>query len=69
MTDIITIPYIEGDGAGDDIWHASKEVLEESVQKAYNAEKKIEWIPLLAGEKALAKKGELLPGKNGCFPL
>lgn len=64
MTDIITIPYIEGDGAGEDIWNASKEVLEESVQKAYNAGIKIEWIPLLAGEKALAKKGELLPDET-----
>lgn len=64
MTDIITIPCIEGDGAGEDIWHASKEVLEESIQKAYNAEKKIEWIPLLAGEKALARKNELLPDET-----
>ena len=61
MTDIVTIPYIEGDGAGDDIWHASKEVLEESVQKAYGGKKRIKWISLLAGEKALAKTGELLP--------
>lgn len=61
MKDIITIPYIEGDGAGEDIWNASREVLEESVLKAYNLEKKIEWIPLLAGEKALAKTGNLLP--------
>jgi len=61
LKDIITIPYIEGDGAGEDIWNASREVLEESVLKAYNLEKKIEWIPLLAGEKALAKTGNLLP--------
>ena len=61
MIESITIPYIEGDGAGEDIWHASKEVLEETVQKAYNGEKRIEWITLLAGEKALEKKGDLLP--------
>lgn len=61
MIDIVTIPYIEGDGAGEDIWYASKEVLEESVWKAYNGEKRIEWVPLLAGEKALARQGELLP--------
>ncbi len=61
MSDIITIPYIEGDGAGEDIWHASKEALEESVLKAYKGEKKIQWIPLLAGEKALERKGDLLP--------
>jgi isocitrate dehydrogenase len=61
LSDIITIPYIEGDGAGEDIWHASKEALEESVLKAYKGEKKIQWIPLLAGEKALERKGDLLP--------
>jgi isocitrate dehydrogenase len=61
LSDIITIPYIEGDGAGEDIWHASKEVLEESVLKAYKGEKKIQWISLLAGEKALERKGDLLP--------
>lgn len=61
MSDIITIPYIEGDGAGEDIWHASKAALEESVLKAYKGEKKIQWISLLAGEKALERKGDLLP--------
>lgn len=61
MSDIITIPYIEGDGVGEDIWHASREALEESVLKAYKGEKKIQWISLLAGEKALERKGDLLP--------
>ena len=61
MSDIITIPYIEGDGAGEDIWHASKEALEETVLKAYKGEIKIQWISLLAGEKALERKGDLLP--------
>jgi isocitrate dehydrogenase len=64
LIDIITIPYIEGDGAGEDIWYASKEVFEECVRKAFNGEKKIEWIPLLAGEKALAQKGDLLPDET-----
>ena len=64
MSDVITIPYIEGDGAGEDIWNASKEVLEESVRKAYNGEKIIDWISLLAGEKALARKGDLLPDET-----
>lgn len=61
MKETIIIPYIEGDGAGEDIWRASKEVFEESVRRAYGGDKEIQWIPLLAGEKALAKKGELLP--------
>jgi isocitrate dehydrogenase len=57
----IVIPYIAGDGAGEDIWKASKEVLEESVLKAYDGEKRIEWIELLAGQKAFEKTGSLLP--------
>lgn len=61
MIDVITIPYIEGDGAGEDIWRGSKEVLEEAVLKAYGGEKRITWIPLLAGEKALVRLGNLLP--------
>lgn len=57
----IVIPYIAGDGTGADIWKASKEVLEESVLKAYDAEKRIEWIEFLAGQKAFEKTGSLLP--------
>lgn len=64
MAESIKIPYIIGDGIGADIWHASKEVLEESVLKAYNAERRIEWIELMAGGKALEKTGSLLPEKT-----
>lgn len=64
MTEHIRVPYIEGDGAGEDIWHGSKEVLEEAVHKAYDGEKKIEWLYLLAGQKALDKTGNLLPGET-----
>jgi isocitrate dehydrogenase len=57
----LEIPYIQGDGVGADIWAASHEVLEEAVIKAYNGARRIEWIELAAGEKALAQEGELLP--------
>lgn len=57
----IHIPYIEGDGSGEDIWVASKGVLEEAVLKAYNGHRKVRWINLLAGQKALDKTGQLLP--------
>ncbi|OPX94490.1 MAG: Isocitrate dehydrogenase (NADP) [Syntrophorhabdus sp. PtaU1.Bin002] len=59
--DYVEIPYIEGDGAGEDIWHASREVLEESVLQAYSGTKKLVWIPLLAGQKAFDRTGNLLP--------
>ena len=55
------IPFIEGDGTGLDIWPASKKVFDAAVQKAYNGAKEIEWLELLAGEKAFNKTGEWLP--------
>lgn len=55
------IPFIEGDGTGPDIWAAASRVLEASVDKAYNGEKKIEWKEVLAGQKAFDQTGEWLP--------
>jgi len=46
------IPFIEGDGIGSDIWAASVRVFDEAVNKAYNGERKIEWMEIFAGEKA-----------------
>ncbi|HAI64212.1 MAG TPA: isocitrate dehydrogenase, partial [Acidimicrobiaceae bacterium] len=43
------IPFIEGDGTGVDIWPAAKLVLDAAAAK-YG--KTIEWMEVLAGEKA-----------------
>ena len=55
------IPFIEGDGIGPDIWHAAVHVFDNAVEKAYGNSRRIEWIEVLAGEKAFNKKGEWLP--------
>ena len=55
------IPFIEGDGTGPDIWHASQIVFDAAVQKAYNGDKEIVWHEVLAGEKAYEQTGEWLP--------
>ncbi|WP_068983967.1 NADP-dependent isocitrate dehydrogenase [Lysinibacillus xylanilyticus] len=55
------IPFIEGDGIGPDIWAAASRVMDAAVEKAYNGEKKIEWLEVLAGEKAFNQTGEWLP--------
>eukprot|EP01147_Barroeca_monosierra_P001127 gene1127-4347_t len=55
------VPYIEGDGTGPDIWRAARNVLDSAVAKAYNGERKIEWLEVLAGEKAFRQTGEWLP--------
>lgn len=55
------IPFIEGDGIGPDIWAAASRVIDAAVEKAYNGEKKIQWLEVLAGEKAFNQTGEWLP--------
>jgi isocitrate dehydrogenase len=55
------IPFIEGDGIGPDIWAAAVRVLDASVAKAYNGDRKIAWFEVYAGEKAHAKTGDWLP--------
>ena len=46
------IPFIEGDGIGRDIWKASVKVINAAIFKAYNGDKKIEWLEVYAGKKA-----------------
>ena len=52
------IPFIEGDGTGVDIWPAAKLVLDAAASK-YG--KTIEWMEVLAGEKAFNETGDWLP--------
>jgi len=55
------IPFISGDGIGEDIWLASVRVFDAAVQKAFNNSKNIEWMEIFAGEKAHELSGEWLP--------
>lgn len=59
-----TIPFIEGDGTGPDIWRASSRVLDAAVAKAYGGKRKIEWVEVYAGEKAYNRSGEWLPAET-----
>ncbi len=56
-----TIPFIEGDGTGVDIWPASKLVFDAAVEKAYGGSRKINWKEVLAGEKSFNETGEWMP--------
>jgi len=58
------VPFIIGDGTGPDIWHASVRVMDAAVEKAYGGTKKIEWLEVLAGEKAFNKTGNWLPDET-----
>jgi len=56
-----TIPFIEGDGIGHNIWKASVRVFDAAIEKAYAGKKKITWLEVLAGEKAFNQTGEWMP--------
>ena len=60
-TDNPVVPFIEGDGIGIDIWPASQSVFDAAVNKAYSNQRAINWIEVLAGQKAFDNTGEWLP--------
>lgn len=55
------IPFIEGDGTGPDIWAAARNVMDAAVAKSYHGSRAIQWLEILAGEKAFRQTGEWLP--------
>ena len=59
VPDTPIIPYVEGDGTGVDIWPAAQAVLDAAAAKAG---KRVQWMEVLAGEKAFNETGEWLPG-------
>jgi len=55
------VPVIEGDGIGRDLMKATRRVIDKAVEKAYDAQKKIVWFDIYAGERANEEYGEWLP--------
>lgn len=56
-----TVYWMEGDGIGPEIWRAARPVLDAAVRKAYDGKNGLDWVELLAGEKARAATGDSLP--------
>ena len=52
------IPYIEGDGTGPDITRAAMVVWNAAVAKAYGGSRKVAWMEIFAGDKAVKVYGE-----------
>ena len=52
------IAFIEGDGTGPDIWNAAKMVFDAAVEKAFKGKRKVAWMEIYAGEKALTVYGQ-----------
>jgi isocitrate dehydrogenase len=56
--------FIEGDGTGPDIWHASKMVFDAAVKHCYGGKREIAWMEIFAGEKANQVCGNYLPDET-----
>jgi isocitrate dehydrogenase len=56
-----TVYFIEGDGIGPEVWASARPVLDAAMDKAYGGSNSLDWVELLAGEKAFAETGEYLP--------
>lgn len=52
------IPFIEGDGIGIDVTPAMRRVIDAAVRKAYGGRRRIVWMEVYAGEKAVKLYGE-----------
>ena len=59
-----TIPFIEGDGIGKEITTQVQKILDSAIEKSYNGTKKIDWLEVLAGEKAFTEVGTWLPAQT-----
>src|SRR3989454_8677538 len=55
------IPFIEGDGTGPDIWRASRRVFDAVIERVSGGKRRVEWLEVLAGEKAFQQTGSWLP--------
>lgn len=57
------MPFIEGDGIGIDVTPVMRRVVDEALHLAYEDEKRLVWMEVYAGEKAvkLYGEGQLLP--------
>ncbi|MDP3678610.1 MAG: NADP-dependent isocitrate dehydrogenase [Methylotenera sp.] len=62
------IPFIEGDGIGVDITPPMIKVVDAAVNKAYGDARKISWMEVFAGEKAVNVYGKDKEGKDTWLP-
>jgi isocitrate dehydrogenase len=62
------ISFIEGDGIGVDITAPMQKVVDAAVNKAYGGNRKIAWMEVYAGEKAVNTYGKDKEGKDTWLP-
>lgn len=58
------IPFIEGDGIGKEITPFVQKIIDAAVEKSFGSKRKIDWVEVLAGEKAFNEVGTWLPDET-----
>ena len=64
VPELVTVPFVAGDGVGPEIMPAMQQVIDAAVAKAYGGRRKIEWMEVLAGGKAQERMGTSLPDET-----
>lgn len=64
IPDCVTVPFIMGDGVGAEITPATQAIVNAAVKVSYQGKKEIEWMEILAGEKAFNATGSWLPDET-----
>ena len=50
-----TLPFIVGDGIGQDIWSSAQHVFDTAVKKVYNGERQVDWLKVWLVKKLLPR--------------
>lgn len=61
VPDVPTIPFITGDGVGAEITPSMQAIVNAAVDVSYGGSRRIEWMEVLAGERAFNETGSWLP--------
>lgn len=61
VPDVVTIPFITGDGVGAEITPAMQKTVDAALQAAYGGKRRIDWLEVWAGERAFDKTDSWLP--------
>lgn len=64
VPDVATIPFITGDGVGVEITPATQAIVKAALDTAYGGSRRIEWLEVLAGERAFNATGSWLPDET-----
>jgi len=60
-SEVVTVPFITGDGIGLDITPVMCEVVDAALEACYGGRRRIAWLEVLAGERAYDATGSWLP--------